>query len=189
MENMTYEYLVSSLMESPSTLNIQKSFTRRLIDILRRYNGAPINIAQIHSLLMSSAHTSGACLDSTPVYIPSMSRSPTLIQSLIPNSPKANQQVLKDLSGQRGKVLITLSLTGQDAISDVAQFKDHLLSKIPSHVSDIELQAVFGGQPLVVLMTVPVEVWDRLPNDGSYRFVAHVNTRNVLPVPTFSAVP
>jgi hypothetical protein len=63
------EYLVASAFESQASSSIQRSFTLRLIDLLRSQIYPEMTVAQIHATLVDQANQPGSGLDSTPVHV------------------------------------------------------------------------------------------------------------------------
>jgi hypothetical protein len=63
------EYLVASGVESPASAVIQRSFTRRLIELLQSQINPVMTLTQIHAKVVNQAYQPGSSLDNTPVHM------------------------------------------------------------------------------------------------------------------------
>ncbi|OJJ49723.1 hypothetical protein ASPZODRAFT_1008019 [Penicilliopsis zonata CBS 506.65] len=175
------EYVFASSFESPTPASLQICFTRRLIDCLRQVNGKT-TIAQLHARLLVAANQPGHQLQVTPVYVanyqkPSVTLEP-LPTGLISRPELRGLQATGQLSD--GKVLLSGYLKSTTSIPEVNQWKAWLAREIPEAVADIKIEAVFHSTSCVCLLTVPTAVWHTIRNDEAYKFIAFVDSHNLL---------
>jgi hypothetical protein len=77
------------------------------------------------------------------------------------------------------KVLITVKL--DDRIPpDVAEWRNWLRRQIPTDVAEIDVEGIFEASSKVVLLRLPVAVWDMLPDHDAYSFVGYVRSSNLI---------
>lgn len=169
-------YLAASAMELPTTTNPIMSLTNRFTELLRRYQGTPMTIAQYHSQLLAETHE---VPHPTPVYVPSHSKLSTVLAPLPSSSARPGMQTLNH---PPARVLVSFTLHGLATIPTVRAFERYLRSTVPAQVADIKVEAAFetASHSQVVLLTMPAAVWDQLREHPSIDFVAHVRSSNVL---------
>lgn len=86
------------------------------------------------------------------------------------------------------KVLITVNVL-DDSPTNLEEWKAWLSHYIPSDVSDIQVEGVWKKGSSLVLLSLPVSIWDMLVDDPAYSFVGYVVSPNLLlqenaPVPS-----
>ncbi|RMJ23738.1 hypothetical protein PHISP_05390 [Aspergillus sp. HF37] len=175
------EYLVASAFESSATdnLNIQRSFSRRLIDLLNDPSCQEITVAQIHAKLVTMANQPATQLDYTPVYV-TRKEKPSITLNLLDRSTEEAIDIRKTDGLADGKALIHVSLRGKTNARDVEQWKSWLKSAVPVAVADAKAEAAFNSNSFHCLITMPIAVWDMLKGDEAYKFVAFVGSNNLL---------
>jgi len=180
VQHQDTEYLAASAMELPTTTSLIDCMTNRLIGLLRRYQGAPMTIAQYHSQLLAEMHEPTHYLETTPVYVPSYSKPSTVLAPMPSSSARHSLQGMQDFNRSTAKVLVSFTLHGLATIPTVRDFEIYLLSQVPAQVAEIKVEAAFKADSQVYLVTMPAAVWDELPEHKSVNFVAHVKSSNVL---------
>ena len=82
------------------------------------------------------------------------------------------------------RIVVTVRLSDSNGVPpDLGQRTAWLTSKLPSNVSktQITIEGVFDSDPIVILVSMPLEVWTMLPGgDGAYSFVSFVKSGNRL---------
>ena len=180
----TREVLAASNIETHTMgrLSGGQSFTQALCMMLRRYPGAT-TAAQVHAKLVYHyfEEQGEVNLHATPVHvadtrpnIPSMTIAP-----LRPKTPPIQfQQPATSTSDKLAKVIIRVSLS--DKPPKLAELANWLRSHIPEGVEDIEVEGVFSGNSCKVLLRIPVQWWDLLPDRSCYAFVDYAATPNLV---------
>lgn len=100
----------------------------------------------------------------------------TLESAYSPSSQRSLSRTAADT-----RVLLAVSIAG-DAIFDVSQWRQWLISQAPWDVTKVEVKAegVFQSHSTMLLTSIPVSVWDKLPNRSAYRFIGFVISENRL---------
>jgi hypothetical protein len=82
-----------------------------------------------------------------------------------------------DHSGPR--VLMAISLDDNTSPPDVSQWAQWLSSDAPHEIRklEIKIESAYQGHSLLVLVSMPVSIWDHLPNNSAYRFVAFITSQ------------
>ncbi|KAH8432346.1 uncharacterized protein LDX57_009984 [Aspergillus melleus] len=167
--------------------NLDFGFTRRLIGLLKVVPPDGLTVAQLHAKLFTGAKNQLTSLGYTPTYF-SHSRKPSIL--LHPLHKGLQQVPLKqnpEVDGQ--KVLCYIQLESKPTLPDINnRWRNWLKAHIPKDIL-IELEGVFDGDSSLYLLTVPLEVWNILQFTGPYKFVAYVQSSNILDTnPTRPAV-
>jgi hypothetical protein len=173
------ETLAASAIEMTSDARTKglQSFTQAFCQTIRA-DPSPATVAQIHTRLLSQwqDESKGNYLQTTPVHkaVASFDK-PSII--LTPwNVPPAT---LKPDQSDTAKVLITVKL--DDRIPpNLAEWRNWLRGQIPTNVAKIEVEGVFEGNSKVVLLRLPVAIWDMLPDHDAYSFVGYVRSSNLV---------
>jgi hypothetical protein len=172
------EYLVASSFESQASARIATSLTRRLIDLIRSLASPEISLLQLHARLVSQANKPESLLEYSPVYIASKKGVPTSLCPLSALSADDTPRTSNELS--EGKVLISVLLYGKATIPDIKEWERWLSTAIPEQVADIKLEAVFGSNSSLCLLTVPITTWSILQTNKAFSFIAYVESNNIL---------
>lgn len=144
--------------------------------------------APVHFLMNSQVDSSSIVLrplSSPPLASPSSSLgqgSGTFIEpppKRIKFSPHDN--------GPHPQLLISVVL--EEDYKDGADVFSNWLCKIPGKVESVHIQAAFHHGSTLLLVSMPMAVWDLLPSHQAYSFVGFVNSDNLLlpPVSTESS--
>jgi AICAR transformylase/IMP cyclohydrolase PurH len=107
MSGLNTEYLVASAFESPASAVIQRSFTRRLIDLLKSQIYTEVTIAQIHAKLVHQANQPSSVLDYTPIHV-SCKDKPSITLRPLQNLPRELADLKKRDELSDGKVLVSI---------------------------------------------------------------------------------
>ncbi|KAJ9243813.1 hypothetical protein DTO280E4_3006 [Paecilomyces variotii] len=182
MTGLNTEYLVASAFESPASAIIQRSFTRRLIDLFKSQINPEMTVAQIHAKLVNQANQPGSGLDYTFVHIACDNKQSITLRPLR-HMPRELAALKKGDELADGKVLVSVLLEGKTSIPSVSEWETWLARAIPEDVADIKIEAVFETGSALCLMTMPIAVFDMLKghnHEGAYGFVAYVESNNLM---------
>ncbi|KAL9001847.1 MAG: hypothetical protein Q9188_005197 [Gyalolechia gomerana] len=184
------EYLVAASMgDNQVGLEVaaqyNKSFTQHLIDLLEHNAGAPQSVVSIHASLKASMKSTPntSAVAAIPLHIGAKTK-PSIVLSRLAGTPNDDVQVVKksDTTGA-GKILVSVTFQPhQTTGTDIQQFQAQLSLIIPLNLSSAKIEAVFQatGPYSIVLLTLPVEVWDCLEGTGAFTFIDHVDSHNLL---------
>lgn len=184
------------------------SFTSRLIETIEKFSGKAFTVLQLYERLIQDErhlttpqyHLLGRC-ERPSVIRPSIvlerlqlaSRNDILEQptntfvASATNRPlQGSQEPLvpssTELSSSPGeiRVLLTLSLPGDASVPDLQRWNEWL-SDVPCDVrkDEISIQAAFRSNSTLLLLSLPVSVWHRLPDSSAYRFVDFIRSENL----------
>ncbi|GAD95479.1 hypothetical protein ANI_1_2040184 [Paecilomyces variotii No. 5] len=182
MGGLNMEYLVASAVESTSSAVIQRSFTRRLIDLLKSQINPVMTVAQIHAKLVNQANSPATGLDSTPVHIACENKH-TITLHPLKRKPRELPALKRGDELADGKVLVSILLQGKTSIPSVSEWEEWLARAIPEDIADIKVEAVFETGSALCLMTMPIAVFDMLKGHnrtGAFGFVAYVESNNLM---------
>jgi len=182
-----FEYLVASASESIASSEIEKSFSRRLIDLIRNLDSPDTTVARIHAKLVNQANNPSNQVEYSPVHVASATKPSITIGPVHPilRELRGLRQEKKDLSD--GKVLVSVLVQGKAAVPDVAQWEKWLAREIPSDVADIKVEAVFGSFSALCLLTMPIAIWDMVKNNPAFNFIAYIQSSNIMNTESFHA--
>ncbi|KAL9619233.1 MAG: hypothetical protein Q9204_008318 [Flavoplaca sp. TL-2023a] len=78
------------------------------------------------------------------------------------------------------RVLLSVSIS-DDATCDIAEWKEWLTHKAPRIVTQIgvKVEAVFKSHSTMLMTSLPIVVWDCLPDKAAYRFMGFVKSGNL----------
>ncbi len=81
-------------------------------------------------------------------------------------------------------VLLKVALAA-GTLPSLEQWKHWLLREVPSHLDtiDVSLEGTFRSGSYVMLVTLPIAVWDVLKNNDAYVFIDYVTSHNLLVSP------
>lgn len=174
------EYLVAASMENIASIHLHISFTRRLIDILVDADGAALNIVTIHALMVKGMTAAGTAMDYTPVHVGANSK-PSIVLKRLAGDPSRDAQYHRRLNtSSAGKVLVSLSLEGYGSVPNAMEFQKWLLTNVPANLASVKVEAVFDKDSQLILLTLPIEVWDCLDIKAGFKFVDYVKSHNLL---------
>jgi hypothetical protein len=173
------ETLAASAIEMMSDARVQglQSFTQAFCQTIRA-DPRPATVAQIHARLLSQWQDENKDnhLQTTPVHKAAAgSDKPSII--LAPsNAPTAT---LRPDRSDTAKVLITVKLDNRVPLN-LTEWRNWLQRQIPTSMAEIEVEGVFEGNSKVVLLRLPVAIWDMLPDHDAYSFVDYVQSSNLV---------
>ena len=184
------------------------SFTSRLIETIQKFGGKAFTALQLYERLIQDGrhlttpqyHLLGRC-ERPSVVRPSIvlerlqlaSRNDILEQttnmfvaSVTNRPPQDSQEPLMpsntefSLSSGEIRVLLTLSLPGNASVPDLQRWNEWL-SGVPCDVlkDEISIQAAFRSNSTLLLLSMPISVWHRLPDSSAYRFVDFIRSENL----------
>ncbi|KAL8924219.1 MAG: hypothetical protein Q9208_004183 [Pyrenodesmia sp. 3 TL-2023] len=78
------------------------------------------------------------------------------------------------------RVLLAVSIAN-NAICDITEWKEWLISQAPWDITGIEVKVenVFKSHSTMLIASLPIVVWDLLPNKAAYRFIGFVKSKAV----------
>ncbi|KAB8210138.1 hypothetical protein BDV34DRAFT_187033 [Aspergillus parasiticus] len=179
IEGGNNEYLAASSSESQASGCVERSFTRRFLDLLANLNCPEITVAQLHAKLVKEANNPKSELDYTPVHISSVDK-PSITLRPLQKMPREVAALRRTGELCDGKVLIMVLLHGKSSIPKIEEWKRWLISDIPQAFADVKIEAVFESMSSLCLVTMPVAVWDMLKGNDAYGFIAYVESHNLL---------
>jgi len=175
------ETLAASAIEMTSDSRAEglQSFTQAFCQTILA-DPSPATVAQIHARLISQwqDESKGNHLQTTPVHKAAASFDTPSIILAPPNIPR---EALKPDQSDTAKVLITVKL--DDTIPpNLAEWRNWLRRQIPTNVAkiEVEVEGVFEANSKVILLRLPVAMWDMLPDHDAYSFVGYVGSSNLL---------
>lgn len=174
------QFLCACSLESIASGNLAQSFTRRFIDLLKRYRRTAMSVNGLHSIMWSEAGDPATYLEYTPNVFGCGGDGNSIVLRPGVNDPADVQELKQRKAACAGKVVVTVSLKGRSALPDEPGFKQWILSKLPPDVSDIKVEAIFDAESTVILATIPYSAWDILQFDDKITFVAVVKSNNLL---------
>ena len=69
------------------------------------------------------------------------------------------------------------------------EWRNWLRGQIPTNVAEIDVEGIFEGSSKVVLLRLPVAIWDMLPDHDAYSFVGYVRSSNLIVKQLETALP
>ncbi|KAK7533841.1 uncharacterized protein J3D65DRAFT_660268 [Phyllosticta citribraziliensis] len=167
-------------MVSSSSYNF--NFTNILARQLEKLDGKPRSISQIYSDMVRSRIETG--LQRTPVHLLQQGMDSIVLGRL----SRRTQKHLNLTDGDRAKgietmnqsdhkVMISVNLSGPTALPDAESWKQWLTTNLPPDLRylSIRLATAKEADSIILLLTMPLEVWDCLPTDKTaYSFVSFV---------------
>lgn len=182
------------------------SFTSCLIRVLSQWSDHPFSAVQLHGEILARLKHPRPRMDrgrlcetrSTPVHfmMTSNHKAPSIeIRRLDPGSissplldqgaPEVDQQsydgdmgLLKDPDEDNPHVMVTLSLEDDQQL-DLNAWEQWLAS-FPAFAKYVKVQGVFKSHSTLLLLSLPVMVWDMLPDDPACSFVAFIRSHNLI---------
>ncbi|KAL8753620.1 MAG: hypothetical protein Q9199_004924 [Rusavskia elegans] len=199
-DGTTKELLAACGREYPTLGNSDRSFTTALIEELRVFGNKPFTVAMLHSRLITMRWR----LAYTPVYAllsehggHSIELAPQPRPAGFPDPPDPlDSEISFDTMGTSSpegsiaadtRVLLAVSIA-DDAICNVVEWKEWLLSQAPWDVTKIEVkvEAVFKSHSTMLITSLPTVAWDLLPDKAAYRFIGFVTSSNLSQEPLCS---
>lgn len=115
-----------------------------------------------------------------PTAYPSLSQEQAISQELmIPSTPEPNED--------QPHVMISLALE-EDQRLDINAWQQWLAS-FPALAKYVKVQGVFKSHSTLLLLSLPVMVWDLLPNDPACSFIAFIRSNNLIATPADGTAP
>ncbi|KAL8858201.1 MAG: hypothetical protein Q9178_005213 [Gyalolechia marmorata] len=190
-EGTTKELLAACGRENP-TLGVGiRSFTSALIEELEAFGRGPFTVAMLHSRLITMRWR----LAFTPVYALlsehgghsiELAPLPALTPAVQPTNEDNSDfnHDMMDISSSEARVAtdtrVLLAVSISDAAAcDIAEWKKWLVSQAPLVVTRIEVEAVFKSHSTMLVTSLPIMLWDCLPDRAAYRFIGFVKSGNL----------
>jgi hypothetical protein len=184
------EVLAASTWHTTAGAALHTSFTQNLLDELKRLNGNSASVASIYAQIHRSTKPY-TDIATCPLHLAKIGRDSIILSKLWPPTIK-NQTIIGPLQPNDERVVISVHLSDHNGVTpDLGQWTAWLASNLPSHISktQITIEGVFDTDSIVILVSMPLEVWTMLPDaDGAYGFVSFVKSSNRL-LPRLAALP
>ena len=166
------------------------SFTSRLTEILHKLKNQRFTIAQLHQKLVNyqAADGSKMLLNSPNYGLMTNKDKPSVKLSAMTSAAEVTsvEDTHSELSGATScRVMIRVSIQTDEGDRNV--WRDWLSSHLPGEITGLELvrpQFVGGSCSVLALFSLPVAVWDLLPDKPAYTFVGFVTTPNMIRMQT-----
>ncbi|KAL8670440.1 MAG: hypothetical protein Q9168_005021 [Polycauliona sp. 1 TL-2023] len=191
-EGTTKELIAACGRENPTLGVGARSFTSALIEELQAFGAQPFTAAMLHSRLITMRWR----LAFTPVYALLSEHGGHSIE-LAPQPPPAHStnqisghepnhdEDMMDISApeamaQGTRVLLAVSIS-DDAVCDIVEWKQWLVNRAPRIITQIEVkvEGVFKSHSTMLIASLPVVAWDRLPDKAAYRFIGFIKSGNL----------
>ena len=100
--------------------------------------------------------------------------------SLVPSSETGTSGLSSPSEGSR--VLIAVSLAAEASVPEVELWKKWLSTDAPDNIRRLKvtMETAFSAHSTLVLVSVPISVWNHLPDTSAYRFVDFIKSGNLL---------
>ncbi|RYP79155.1 hypothetical protein DL771_000133 [Monosporascus sp. 5C6A] len=185
------------------------SFTSALIEVLQEWKDRTFSAAMVHAEVLARLkhprpeRRNGKHFEarSTPVHFmmtanhraPSIEISRTVSCDMRPPSPP--QELMFEDSSSAGRYAGPQEIIGSEPSEDVPHVMislaleddqrlnindwEHWLQSIPAIAKYVKVQGVFKSHSTLLLLSMPVMVWDLLPENHACNFVAFVRSNNL----------
>jgi hypothetical protein len=84
---------------------------------------------------------------------------------------------LLEASERYPQIILAIRLEKEDF--NIQSWKECLLRQLPSEAQDIKIEGIYGSFSTLLLLRIPVVIWDLLPPNPAYSFVGFVTTENL----------
>jgi hypothetical protein len=170
------EFMGASGWGTQATASHNSSFTRALIDTLKSISYENSTLATVYSTLVRNARNSQQSV--SPVYVCKPNTQSVTIGNQIRHAARPIQ------AAARNELRVLLSVNIDDINDPRALNIDFWRNWSPQPFAGmspgtIKVEALYTGS-LVLLFSLPVEMWLKLPDDGTYTYVAHITSTNLL---------
>ena len=174
-----------------------RSFTSVLIEELQSFEGAAFTVAMLHARLITLRHK----LAYTPIYAALAEKGGnSIVISPLPKthspSPKGSEsptgpgsktgigppEIPSSVSlNESTRVLLAVSVA-EDVAHNVAQWVSWLTTAAPWDVSkvDVRLECMYKSHSTLLLVSMPIVGWSRLPGSPAYRFIGFIKSGNLI---------
>ena len=198
------EILVACARENRTLGVCYRSFTSVLIDELRAMKQQPFNVTLLYSRLL----TGRGRLASTPIHASlSDKMQPSIILAPLPKAmplssttddslatssehPSESRFFPEDSSHtpatsistlDEPRVLLSLGLSDKEPLN-ISEWVKWLNRESPQAITDVvvQIEGAFKSYSTLLLVSIPLPVWDRLPDREAYGFVGFVMSKNLL---------
>ena len=196
-EGSSKELLAACGRENPTLGVCMRSFTSVLIEELQSFEGASFTVAMLHARLITLRHK----LAYTPIYAALAEKGGnSIVISPLPKIPSPSTQGSESPTGpgfktgiappeipspvslnESTRVLLAVSVA-EDVAHNVAQWVSWLTTAVPWDVSkvDVRLECMYKSHSTLLLVSVPIIGWNRLPGSAAYRFIGFIKSGNLI---------
>ncbi len=176
------EVLAASSIEQAADGGVQglQTLTKALCEILGSHP-EPATIAQIHARLIH--HWQNADSNMHPQVTPVHRAAEEPKTASVVLAPLATYGVRPTVRPEKSvgysKVLITVALDVRTPLS-LEQWREWLTANVSPEAGSIEVVGLFETTSRLVLLTLPVALWDTLVDNPAYCFVGFVTSTNLI---------
>ncbi|KAG4439224.1 hypothetical protein IFR05_005315 [Cadophora sp. M221] len=78
------------------------------------------------------------------------------------------------------QVLLAIRLDKHEL--DIEAWKECLLRQLPPDAKDIKIEGIYGSFSTLLILRLPLDIWDLLPDNRAYSFIGFVITPNMISV-------
>ena len=195
-EGTTKELLAACGRENPTLGVGDRSFTSALIEELQSFGNMPFTVAMLHMRLVSVRWR----LAFTPIYaLLSEHGGHSITIRPFPENDKSSapfdkpkdvdtdcMQLSDDDSSSPSlasetRVLLSVSVA-EEAPVNVFEWVSWLTNQAPWEVTkiDMRVESVFRSHSTLLLMSIPVFAWAKLPENNAYRFIGFIKSDDLL---------
>ena len=167
------EYLAASAMDIRATGRKSNRLIHRFTELLREFEGRPMTIATYHAHLVSRMNSPDHRLDNVPLHIQPKTYGSIVLAPLTDTMVEGPLET-KPVSST-GRVLISIQLECDDAVPNVKELEEYLLARMGSNGPEIKVARLFNANPILLLLTLPTDVWDLMGENENMDFVSHVD--------------
>lgn len=169
------EFMGASGWDTTAPAEHETLFTRALIQTLIQMRGQNSTLATVYSTLMRDARS--ANIQVSPVYVSKPHTDSVTIGNteriggLAPASVRSNMRVL---------LSVNIDDIHDQRTLDINFWKSWSPQPVEGmKPGSIKVEAVYLGS-LVVLFSIPIEMWAKLSDDPAYTYISHTTSANLL---------
>ena len=171
-----------------------RSYTSLLIEKLRSFQHTPFTVAMLHSqliakrqeLMFSPVHMLLSTSDGNSINLAPLSGNTSASAFPIASPMNGAVRLVADLPPLQGledtvadtRVLFLVPIIETDILDWVGWVTTH--PPWDATEVDVRVESIFENSITIMLVSVPIFVWDRLPEKSAYQFVSFVKSANQL---------
>lgn len=172
------ELLAATSITELAATALGSLFTRALIDRLKAANGNPCPVIRLVSDILREGK-----VKYQPVYCSHTAKPSVILQKLGTPVQNPNKSTLTaPKSKEDPRVLITAHVENDLGLrpDNLEDFKKWLTKGIPSIVTsvDVELEGFFESNSSLLLLSIPVELWNAMNDHPACSFISIVKSNN-----------
>ena len=207
-EGSSKELLAACGRENPTVGVCMGSFTSVLTEELQSLEGAPFTVAMLHARLITLRHKlaytpiyaalaekggNSIVISPLPIRSPQVSECSTgpgfntgtavvtSTQEQVNTTNDTPTTIPASISLAEGTRVLLAVPVAEDVAHNVAQWVSWLTTAAPWDVSkvDVRLEGIYKSHSTLLLVSVPIVGWSRLPESAAYRFIGFIKSGNL----------